>query len=151
MGEVLEAGMMSESEAKGSTDLIDKIIAFYDDREAYEDDEMMFKNEAQGKKVEQKGQTDVAVDAEAHDEAHLYSMKMRKFFENVGFRNFAKVCLAPLAPRLVIELARGLPSWPWLHLLRKEQSFECLVTSRASARRAMPSTLLRRRAMPKSP
>jgi hypothetical protein len=91
VAEVLEAGMMSGSDARGAMDLIDKIIAFFDDRDAYEDDEMMFKNEAQGKAKEEEKEFDAPVNLEAHNESNLYSMKIRKFFENVGFKTYAKV------------------------------------------------------------
>ena len=107
---MLEAGMMSGSDARGAMDLIDKIIAFFNDRDAYEDDEMMFKNEAQGKAKEEEKASDAPVDVEAHNESHLYSMKMRKFFENVGFKTYAKVRPYAIFPAVHRCTLNSLPS-----------------------------------------
>uniref|UniRef100_A0A7S1MY34 SAM domain-containing protein n=1 Tax=Hemiselmis andersenii TaxID=464988 RepID=A0A7S1MY34_HEMAN len=87
--EMVDNGFLELDVAKEADELFCTILDFFHDRESYEDDAMIL----QGKQIEQMMAAPGQVDdnQEAFGETvHQYSMKVRKFFEQLGFTKYGK-------------------------------------------------------------
>mmetsp|Transcript_10398 Transcript_10398/g.25675 ORF Transcript_10398/g.25675 Transcript_10398/m.25675 type:complete len:493 (+) Transcript_10398:1871-3349(+) len=87
--EMTDTGYLTLDEAKAADEVFVAVLDFFHDREGYEDDAMILQatmiEQAQGVP----GSVEEAEEA-PQEEQHPYSMKMRKFFEQLGFIKYGK-------------------------------------------------------------
>jgi len=88
--EMADTGYIHLDEAKERDEVFAAILDFFHDREGYEDDAMIL----QGKQIEQARGAPGSVVADEQESldnaASQYSMKMRKFFEQLGFVKYGR-------------------------------------------------------------